>query len=87
MPTKKAAVKALRQNKKNRIRNVKAIGQIKSLVKTTQKLALAKKTDEAMAKSTEAIKAIDRAAREHIIHANRAARLKSRLAAFLKKQK
>jgi len=87
VPTTKAAAKALRQTKKNRLRNVKAISQIKSLVKATQKLAVAKKADEAAAKSIQAIKAIDRAAREHIIHTNRAARLKSRLAAFLKKQK
>jgi small subunit ribosomal protein S20 len=74
----KSAKKALKQSKKHAIRNTKVKKSLKEAVKgfekNPQKKLLAK-----------VYSIIDTAAKKHIIHQNKAARLKSRLAKLLKK--
>ena len=70
MPILKNAKKKLRQDKVRAIRNNK----IKSAYKSLVKAAKVKKTLEAVGK---AFAGIDKAAKQNIIHKNKAARLKS----------
>lgn len=72
MPILKNARKKLRQDKKRTITNAKIKDTYKKLVKT----AKTKKTPGAINK---AFSSIDKAAKNHIIHKNKAARLKSAL--------
>ncbi len=70
MPILKNAKKKLRQDKVRTARNNK----IKAVYKSLVKVAKVKKTLEAVSK---AFASIDKAAKQNIIHKNKAARLKS----------
>ncbi len=74
----KAAIKYIRKSRKNRLRNIAVKGNIKRLLKDSQKQIAAKSKDTAAAiKKT--ISAIDKAVENGILHKNTAARKKSRL--------
>lgn len=85
MPNTKSAAKRLRQNIRRRARN----RAIKHMVKTHCKRVLnaiaAGNADLAQAEFRLASKKIDQAAAKGVIHKNKAARLKSRLAQRLNK--
>lgn len=72
MPVIKSAIKKLRQDKKREKRNDEFREKLQNALK------LAKKTGTP-AKISEAVSLLDKAAKNHIIHKNKAARLKSRL--------
>ena len=78
MPITKSALKALRRDKRRTIVN-KAV---RVAYRVALKEAAAKKTSKAVAT---AYKTLDRAAKSHVLHANTAARLKSRLAGLIKR--
>lgn len=80
MPNKQAAKKAMRQTATHRVHNVEAKEAIRKLIKTTRKLADAKKTDEAVASLKATGKALDKAAQKKILKKNTVSRIKSRLA-------
>jgi small subunit ribosomal protein S20 len=80
MPITASAKKALRQDRRRAIINKR----IKRKIKETLKKARQKPTKKTLA---EAASALDRAAKKKIIHKNKAARLKSRLAKLLKIKK
>lgn len=73
MPIIKSAKKKLRQDKKRRVVNLKTIDKFKSA------LSLARKKP-VLANIKAAVSLIDQAVKKKIIHQNKAARLKSRLA-------
>lgn len=78
MPIIKSAQKKLRQDKKRTERNLLAKKSYRSAVKAVTKLAESgKKVADTAVQS--AYKGIDKAAKKHLIHPNRAARLKSRV--------
>ncbi|MCH7551989.1 30S ribosomal protein S20 [Patescibacteria group bacterium] len=85
MPITKSAKKALRQNIRGKIRNLKRKNAMKTLVKQTKKLAGAQKKEEAIKLLPELYKAIDKAAKRGIIKKNAAARKKSRLTKLIQK--
>lgn len=85
MPITKSAKKALRQNVRGKIRNLKRKNTMKTLVKQTKKLAGAEKKEEAVKLLPELYKAIDKAAKRGIIKKNAAARKKSRLTKLIQK--
>ena len=85
MPITKSAKKALRQNVRGKIRNLKRKNAMKTLVKQTKKLAGAQKKEEAIKLLPELYKAIDKAAKRGIIKKNAAARKKSRLTKLIAK--
>lgn len=85
MPITKSAKKALRQNVRGKIRNLKRKNAMKLLVKQTRKLAGAQKKEEAISLLPKLYKAIDKAAKRGIIKKNAAARKKSRLTKLLQK--
>ncbi len=79
MPVTKSAKKKLRKDKKRTLRNKKIKDLLKIIVKKAKKTAREKTIQEA-------IKAIDRASSKHLIHKNKAARLKSSLSKLLIKK-
>lgn len=85
MPITKSAKKALRQNIRGKIRNLKRKNTMKTLVKQTKKLATTEKKEEAVKLLPELYKAIDKAAKRGIIKKNAAARKKSRLTKLVQK--
>lgn len=77
MPVIKSAIKKLKQSLKHRAHNRSVKSGVKELVDKF------KKSPTAQAYS-KAVSALDKAAKNNIIHPNKAARLKSRLAKRLK---
>lgn len=76
MPVIKSAKKKLKQDKKRTIERAK----VEAVVKDAIRNAVAAKTVKAV---RDAVSMIDKAAKKHIFHKNRAARIKSRLAHLL----
>lgn len=72
MPVTKQARKKLRKDKKREKKNDALKAEYKNALKKAKKSPTAKNV-------TEATKVIDKAAGKNVIHANKAARLKSRL--------
>jgi small subunit ribosomal protein S20 len=77
MTTSKQSAKRVRQNEKSRQANK----VVRTSMRTAVKRVLQAPTVEAAEKALpEAMKRLDKAAKKHVIHANTAARTKSRLA-------
>ena len=76
MPNTKSAKKRMRQSEKRQEKNRQERSELRSAVKKVRK-AETKDAAEAALKSAETL--IDRAARKHLVHPNKAARTKSRL--------
>ncbi len=76
MPNTKQAKKRMRQDEERRLRNKAAKSAMRTAVK---KVLRAETAEEAAALLPTAMKKIDKAAKKHIIHANAAARAKSRV--------
>ena len=79
MPIKKSAKKALRHNVTRKARNLKKKNKVKTLVKQVKKLALQKKQEEAASLVPQIYKALDKAAKTHVLNKNTASRKKSRI--------
>lgn len=78
MPITKRAIKKLRHDRKRSVQSDKVRESLRKLVKTAR-VSPDKKS------LTTAFRALDKAANKHLIHKNKAARLKSRLSKLLKK--
>lgn len=76
MPVIKSAKKKLRQDRKRTVRNKKIKDLLKSLIKNVKKQPSKKKV-------LEAIKIADKAAKRHVLHKNKARRIKSSLSKLL----
>ncbi|HSD99081.1 MAG TPA: 30S ribosomal protein S20 [Patescibacteria group bacterium] len=76
MPVIKSAKKKLRQDRKRTIDRAKTEEVVKEAVKKAVTATSAKTVNAA-------VSLLDKAAKKHIIHANKAARIKSRLAHLL----
>lgn len=85
MPITKSAKKALRQNKKRRVRNVRKILAYKASVKDFRKLVAVGKKDEAKKMLPKVYQTLDKAAKSGVIKKNKASRLKSNTANLLNK--
>lgn len=83
MPNIKAAIKALRQSEKRRVVNRSIKEKLKISMKEMKKLAAAKNFDEFKKKLPVVTSIIDKAAKQHMLHRNNAARKKSALAHLL----
>jgi len=84
MPITKSAKKALKQNRKKRVFNLKRIKKMRSLIKEFKTLIKDKKKEEALKILPETYKAIDKATKRGVIKKNTANRKKSNLAKALK---
>ena len=79
MPLIKSAKKALRTAARRKIENDTTRAKLKSAVKGI-KIAVSKGEKEAENMLKDAYKQVDLAAKKHVIHKNKAARVKSQLA-------
>jgi len=79
LPKTKTAKKSARSAQRKAERNKGIRSGTKSKITRAEKLIASKKGAEAGAAVTEAISSLDRAAKRKVIHANTAARKKSRL--------
>ena len=86
MPITKSAKKALRQNKRRAVRNVKRKRKIKDLIKEVKKLISQNKAKEAEKLLPEIYKSLDKAAKTKVIKKNTASRKKSRITKAIMKQ-
>ena len=86
MPITKSAKKALRQNERRAIRNVKRKRKIKDLMKEVKKLISQNKAKEAEKLLPEIYKSLDKAAKTKVIKKNTASRKKSRITKAIIKQ-
>jgi small subunit ribosomal protein S20 len=74
-----SALKAQRQNLKQRARNKKNVSLVKTRIKKLRSAIAKGEAATAKAALNETVSAIDKAAKKGVIHDNAAARLKSRL--------
>ena len=79
MANTKSAIKRIRSSERKRKANQVHRTRARSYVKKTRNLIAAGRLDEAEAMAQQACSALDRAAQKGVIHANNAARRKSRL--------
>lgn len=86
MPITKSAEKALRQSIRRRAQNLKRKDAYKNAVKIVRKLAAAGNLSEAKTKLSALYKALDKAAKTHVIKKQKASRLKSRLTKLIEKR-
>lgn len=87
MPNTKSSKKAARQSRKRRGINLKSSEKYKKTLRNFRQLVVSGKLEEAKTALSAATSALDKAVKKHIIHKNRAARLKSRMAKALVKVK
>lgn len=87
MPNTKSAAKAMRQTLRRHVRNVKVKDTFKAAVKEVKKLIAAGKKSEAAHAMKQAMSALDKAAKKHVIKKAKSSRLKSRIAKALAKIK
>lgn len=80
IPSKASATKRLRQSEKRHLRNVRRKRTIRELKKQMKGHLASGQADQAQALMPEFMKAVDKAAQRHVIHPNKAARLKARMA-------
>lgn len=78
MANSRSALKRIRTAEKRHLRNVAVKSETRTFVKRAR-TAIDTNTDEAKVELVAAISALDRAAKKGVIHANNAARRKSRL--------
>lgn len=85
MPHSEQAKKRLRQDKIKRLRNDRRRRRVHDLKKEIRDLVAAKKAADAAKLLPEAFQALDKAAKNRVIHPNAASRTKSRLAKLVGK--
>lgn len=83
MPNTASAKKALRQSWRRRGRNLKRKRTAKETLKQIERLTASGKQQEASALLPAVYKALDKAAKRHLIEKNTASRKKSRIARLL----
>jgi small subunit ribosomal protein S20 len=79
MPNTESAKRAHRKAERRRIRNKSDRSALKTTVKKVRVAAVGTNLDAAKTELQTAIKQLDQSADKHLIHPNKAARLKSRL--------
>ena len=79
MPITQSAKKALRQSLRRKVRNTIKKDAYKNAVKAVRAFVSAGKIEDAKKALAAAYKALDKAAKTHVIKKNKAGRLKSRL--------
>ncbi len=85
MPNTANAKRSLRKMEVRRERNKSQRSALKTTIKKVRVNAVASKLDDAKTTLAVAIKKLDQAADKHLIHKNKAARLKSRLTKLINK--
>ena len=84
MPNTSSAKKRMRQDAVRRTRNRSTKANLRSQLRKVRAAISEKKVDESVAEFKTLVAKLDKAARHKVIHANAAARTKSRLSAAIK---
>jgi small subunit ribosomal protein S20 len=84
MPNTSSAKKRMRQDAVRRTRNRATKTNLRAQVRKVRAAIVEKKLDESVKEFKTLVSKLDRAARRNVIHANAAARTKSRLSAAIK---
>jgi small subunit ribosomal protein S20 len=84
MPNTSSAKKRMRQDADRRLRNRSTKSNLRAQLRKVRTAIAAKKLDESVAEYKTLVAKLDRAAGANVIHANAAARTKSRLSAAIK---
>ena len=84
MPNSPSAKKRLRQNVTRRGRNRSVKSRLRTQIRKVREAIDAGKADEATSELRTAVKLLDKAAGKNVLHANVAARTKSRLSKAIK---
>jgi small subunit ribosomal protein S20 len=84
MPNIASAKKRMRQDVVRRLRNRSARSTLRTLIRQLREAIAAKKVDDCQTQFRVLTKKLDQAAAKNLIHANAAARTKSRLAKAIK---
>lgn len=84
MPNSASAKKRLRQSEALRLKNRSARASVRTQVKKVRKAVLAGDVAASEAEFVKAVKSLDKAASKGLMHANAAARTKSRLSKAIK---
>jgi small subunit ribosomal protein S20 len=79
LPITKSAQKQMRVSERKRVRNQPIRSECKTRITKAEKLIFSGRMDEAAQAVADAVQVLDKAAEKGIIHANNAARRKSRL--------
>ena len=85
MPITKSAKKALRQNIKKRVRNIRKTKKMRNLLKEVKYLIVQKEVEQAKKLLPQAYKALDKAVKTGLIKKNTASRKKSRITKLVNK--
>lgn len=80
MPVIKSAIKRVRTNEKNHARNLAVKNEYRAALRHFEEKARTDDTEEAKQAYADASRKLDRAARKRVVHPNKAARLKSKMA-------
>ena len=84
MPNTASAKKRMRQDSVRRARNRSTKSSLRSQLRKVREAITAKDADKSQAEFSTMVKKLDSAAGKNVIHANRAARTKSRLSHAIK---
>jgi small subunit ribosomal protein S20 len=84
MPNTASAKKRMRQDAVRRSRNRSTKANIRNQLRKVRELIVAKDLEKSQAEFRSLVKKLDRAASRNVIHANAAARTKSRLSTAIK---
>ena len=84
MPNTSSAKKRMRQDAVRRLRNRSTKSNLRAQLRKVRTAIAAKKLDESVAEYNTLVTKLDKAAGRNVIHANSAARTKSRLSAAIK---
>lgn len=80
MPNIKSSIRSVKTDAKRRLKNAAEKSRVKSAMRKTVDAVKAGNADEAKEALRLAVKTIDKAASNHVLHKNAASRKKSRLA-------
>lgn len=80
-----SAKRAIRTSARKRVYNVRRLDTMRESIKDVKKMVIAKKWSDAEKELSVVYKAIDKAAKRGVIKKNTAARKKSRIVAFIRK--
>ena len=79
MANRRSSIKKIRVDIRRRERNVRVISELKTALRKTAQLLTENKPELITQQSRALFSKLDKAVKKHILHANRASRLKSRI--------
>ena len=79
MANRRSSIKKIRVDIRRRENNVRVLSELKTVLRKTSQLLAESKPEQIVEQSRELFSKLDKAVKKHVLHANRAARLKSRI--------